>query len=125
MNIKSKVLVMILIASSVLAAEVPVYNSIFMAAGYLNGNQHANVLKLIEVLRTQTSYDKAEQLALTLNNAVVDTENKTVKYIFVDIVDKNNREQCTFNLVFTVKPGKNGEAQLLEVKANESCQRDD
>ena len=108
-----------------LAAEVPVYNSIYMAAGYSNGNQYANVLKLMDVLRTQTSYGKVEQLKLVLVNAMVNVETQTVKYTFADVVNKDNRLQCTYNLVFIVKPGKLGEAKLIDAKATESCQRDD
>ena len=119
------VLLVLLLGNFALAAEVPVYDSIFMAAGYSNGNQHANVLKLMNVLRTQTSYNKVERLELKFVNAVVNTETQTVTYTFVDVVDKADRIQCTYNLVFRVKPENLGQAKLLDARANERCQRDD
>ncbi len=113
----------ILLGANVFAADVPVYNSIYMAV-HSNSNPHANVLKLMDELR-KTSYERVEHLRLTLVNAIVNTESETVKYTFADVVNKANRVQCTFNLVFTVKPGKSGDSQLLDAKASEDCQRDD
>ncbi len=121
----NRILLTLLAGTQVMAADIPVYNSIFMAAGHSNGNQHANVLKLMEVLRTQTSYEKVEQLNLTLSSAVVNTETETVRYTFIDVVDRPNRVQCTFSFVFIVKPGIRNEAKLIDAKASENCQNDD
>lgn len=118
-------LISLLMGTSALAANVPVYNSIFMAAGSVNGDRYENIKKLMQAMREHTTYDKVERLALTLSVAVVNTDEKTVQYSFFDVVDRTDRIQCTFNLVFKVKPGERNEAQLLDVKANENCQRDD